>query len=111
MLGKDASDLQSDLYIGNGGITGTLNYIADYSSAGYTGDEKSGHFIALKCEATAGATITAEVIGGVHGQVTLDSDGLLVARIANNMQSIQIIATKSGESVVQNYSLTGLNLA
>lgn len=109
LFGKDASDLQN-IYLGNGGITGTLNYIADYSSA-FGGDLSSGHYIALKCEATAGATITVEIIGGTSGAVTLDSDGLWVGRIANNSQSIQIVATKDGKSVSQNYSLAGINLA
>ena len=109
LFGKVASDLQ-DITIGQGGITGTLNYIADYSSA-FSGDEASGHYLAIKCEATDGAVITGQVIGGVHGAVTLDSDGLLVCRIANNMQSIQIVATKNGKSKTLNYSLSGLNLA
>lgn len=109
LFGKVASDLQ-EVYIGQGGITGTLNYIADYSSA-FGGDLSSGHYLALKCEATEGATITVEIIGGSSGAVTLDSDGLWVGRIANNLQSIQVVATKDGKSVTQNYSLSGLNLA
>ena len=109
MFGKVASDLQ-DISIAFGGISGTLNYISDYSDA-FSGDEASGHYLAIKCEATDGAVITAEVVGGVHGEVTLDSDGLLVCRIANNLQSIRVTATKNGTSITQNYSLAGLNLA
>lgn len=110
MLGKDASDLQENLEVSQNAITGTLKYIADYSSAGYTGDEESGNFLALKCTATSGATITVEVVGGLHGASTLDSDGLVICRIANTDQKIRVVATKAGQSSVKLYTLTGLTL-
>lgn len=111
MLGKDASDLQSNIVISDGMISGTLNYIADYSSAGYTGDEQDGHFIALKCTSVSGATITVEVLGGVHGASTLDADGLIICRIANTNQQIKVVTTKNGQSNTQIYALNGLTLA
>lgn len=111
MLGKDASDLQTGVKIINGNsVVGELKYISDYSSAGYTGDEKDGHFLALKCTAESGATITCQVIGGRHGASTLDADGLVICRIANNTQTIKITATKSGQSETRVLSLTGLVL-
>ena len=87
-----------------------MKYIADYSSAGYTGDEESGNFLALKCTAVDGATITVEVVGGLHGASTLDSDGLVICRIANTYQKIKVVATKSGKTSTKVYSLTGLTL-
>lgn len=96
--------------IGNNYIAGTLKYISDYSSAGYNGDEKSGNFLVLKCEATDGATITVEVVGGVHGPSTLDEDGLVICRIANNNQSIKVVATKNGKSNTRIFNLLGLGL-
>lgn len=110
LFGKDASDLQENIVIGNNYIAGTLKYISDYSSAGYTGDEKSGNFLVLKCEATDGATITVEVVGGVHGPSTLDEDGLVICRIANNNQSIKVVATKNGQSNTRIFNLLGLGL-
>lgn len=102
--------MQEDVVIGLNSITGTLKYIADYSSAGYTGDEESGNFLALHISSVEGATIKAEVIGGVHGEVTLDEDGLLISRIANNTQQIKITATKDEASAVSIYDLTYLTL-
>lgn len=111
MLGKDSSDLQVDVRVQNNAITGELKYISDYSSAGYTGDEEDGHFLALKCTSVEGATITVQVVGGRHGATTLDEDGLVICRIANNSQTIKVVATKNGESVTKIYTLTGLVLA
>lgn len=108
LFGKVASNLQEDIELSSAGITGTLHYIEDYSSA-FGGDEASGNYIALKAECD-GAVITAEVVGGVHGPVTLDEDGIVVCRIANNNQSIRFVATKENESVSATYALTDLVL-
>lgn len=110
LFGKDASDLQENIVVGSNYIAGTLKYVADYSSA-FIGDEASGHYIVIKCEATEGATITVEVVGGLHGASTLDEDGLIVCRIANINQKIKVVATKNGQSNTQIFSLTGLDLA
>ena len=111
MLGYDASELQTDVKIVGNSITGELKYISDYSSAGYTGDEKDGHFLALHCESVSGATITVQVVGGRHEATTLDPDGLVICRIANNNQTIKVVATKNGETTTKVYSLHGLVLA
>lgn len=110
LFGKDASDLQENIEVGTNAITGTLNYIADYSEA-FSGDEASGNYLALKCIAIEGATITVEVVGGLHGPSTLDSDGLVVCRIASVDQSIRVIATINGVSQTKTYALTDLVLS
>ena len=111
MFGKTVSDLQSDIVVGSNAITGTLKYIADYTSAGYAGDEASGNYIVLHCAADDADSITVEVVGGVHGEQTLDVDGLIICRIANTSQKIRVKAYKDGQVAnVQTYSLTGLTL-
>ena len=109
LFGKDVDDLQENIVVGTNAITGTLKYVADYSSA-FSGDEASGNYIAIKSTAISGAVLTAEVVNGVHGEVTLDSDGILVARIANNNQSIRITATIDGQSETKTFALTDLVL-
>lgn len=110
LFGKDASDLQENIVVGTNAITGTLNYIADYSSA-FSGDEASGNYLALKCTAISGAVITVEVVNGLHGPSTLDADGLVVCRISNNeTQSIKVVATIGGVSQTKQYALTDLVL-
>lgn len=111
LLGKTADQLQSGIKVKKDGITGTLAYVTGY--IGFSGDvsEQSGHYIALIAESADGATIKAQVIGGTHGEVTLDSDKILVARIANNTQSIRFTATKNDKTVTIEYPLTNLVLA
>lgn len=109
LFGKVASDLQENIVVGESAITGTLKYISDYSSA-FSGAEAYGNYIAIKCTASAGAVIKAEVVGGLHGEVTLDPDGLLVARIASNTQSIRVSATVDGMTETKVYALNNLVL-
>lgn len=111
LFGYTVDDLQSDIEIVDDAITGTLKYIADYSSA-FVGDEASGNYIVLHFSVPEDedASITAEIVNGVHGPITLDADGLLVARIADkDTQTIKVVASKEGfSSVTKIYNLTGL---
>lgn len=110
LFGKSASDLQSGIVVGDSAITGTLKYVSDYSAA-FSGADASGNFLALHCETDVeGATITVEVVGGYSGPSTLDSDGLIVDRIADkSTQTIKVVASKEGyNSAVRTFSLTGL---
>ena len=82
---------------------------------GFSGDpaEQSGNYLVIKCDTgdVSGATITAEIIGGDHGPVTLDSDGILVSRIKNRSQKIKITATKEDYGTVEKvYDLASLIL-
>lgn len=109
LFGKTADDLQENIAIDDSNaVTGTLKYVEDYSSA-FGAGEDSGNYIALKFTSDEGTTITAEVVNGVHGVVTLDEDGILVARIADkSAQSIKVVASKDGVSVTKTFTLTGL---
>ena len=109
--GKGVADLQENIEIEDNAITGTLKYVDDYSSAFGTGED-SGNYLALHCAVpdVEGVTITAEVVNGTHGPVTLDEDGLVVLRIADkSLQTIKIVASKEGyESVTKVYDLSDL---
>lgn len=99
--------------VGNSGIGGTLKYVTGYT--GFSGDpaEQSGNYLVIKCDTgdVSGATIIAEIIGGDHGPVTLDPDGILVARIKNRSQKIKITATKEDYGTVEKvYDLASLIL-
>ena len=113
LFGKSASDLEENIVVGTSGVTGTLKYVDDYSSA-FGGDLASGHYLALhySTPGVEGATITVEVVNGTSGPVTLDPDGLNIAHIADkSTQTIRVVASKEGyESVTKVYSLTGLTL-
>lgn len=110
LWGKHTTDLQENIVINENAISGTLKYVADYSSAFGTGED-SGNYICLHFDTNIpGTTIVAEIINGTSGPVTLDSDGILVGRIANkDTQTISITASKSGyTSVSRVFTLTGL---
>lgn len=112
LLGKDVDDLQSGIGVGGSDITGTLKYVTGYTGFSEDVSEQSGNYIALHIETDAeGATITAELSGDPRGPVTLDNDGLLIARIKSKGQKIKVVATKSGYPTVEKtFTLSGLVL-
>lgn len=112
LFGKLASELQENVEIANNAITGKLLYVTDYTGFSSKVEEQSGNYLAIKVEAVAGATITVELINGTLGHpVTLDSDGMIVLRIADvSTQSIRVVATKGTVSETQNYAISDLVL-
>lgn len=113
LFGKVVSDLQENIVVGASGVSGTLKYVADYSSA-YGAGENSGHYLVLHCTTpgTEGATITSELIGGTHGPVTLDEDGIVISRITDkDTQTIEVVAYKDGETATVTLDLSELVLA
>ena len=114
LFGKVASDLQTGIEIGDGKITGTLKYIADYSSA-YGSGMDSGNYLLLHFSTgtVSGATIKAKLFGGTTGWVTVDpSDNLLITRVTDkNSQTLVVVASKEGyDQAVLRFSLKGLTL-
>lgn len=112
LFGKTVSDLQENVVIGATGITGTLKYVDDYTGFSSKTEEQSGNYLAIHAADSNADSVTVEVIGGTAGPRTLDSDGLIVLRIADkNTQSIQVKSYKDGVAKdTKNYSLTGLTL-
>ena len=97
--------------VSNGAISGTLKYVSGYT--GFSGDasEQSGHYLCIHAEAEENSTIKVELLGGLHGEQTLDEDGLLIARITDpEHQSLKYTATKGGDTEVRYYSLHDLVL-
>ena len=102
--------MQSGVTISDGAITGTLKYVTGYTGFSGAAAEQEGNYLAVKATATDGAVITAEVIGGDHGPVTLDDDGILIARIKNTGQALRFRATTEAGTQTIVYSLSGLTL-
>lgn len=106
LWGKKASDLQSDVEINGSAISGTLKYIADYSSAFPAGLD-SGNYICLHF----GTNVPdAEIEVSITNPVTLDEDGIFVGRIADkNLQTITVVARAEGYTdVTKTYTLSDL---
>lgn len=106
LWGKKASDLQTGIAINGNNVSGTLKFIADYSSAFGPGEDEGNyiclHFKANKPNTTITATIT--------NPSTLDGDGIFVGRIADkDSQTITVVASKQGYTpVTKVLDLTGL---
>lgn len=75
LLGKKASDLQKNIVIDDGKVTGMLKYVTGYTQFGAP-EEQQGYYLVLHFEHDDADTIK---VGGV----TLDSDGLHIIRIQN----------------------------
>lgn len=108
------TDLQENIVVGTGAITGTLKYVdGGWDSGTWSAEESTGNYLVLHCaSAVDGATLTVEVEGGDHGPQTLDDDGLVICRIKNTAQKIKVSASKTGyETTTKTYTLTGVTLA
>ena len=112
VLGKAVSSLQEDVVVHDKFIKGNLKYVTGYT--GFSGDEaeQSGNFLALKFEASDGATTTVQLLGGTHkNPVTLDSDMNCVFRITDrNTQRIKVVTTLGDDTITKIYSLAGLSI-
>jgi len=110
LLGKSVTDLQSSVTVGDGAITGTLNYVTGYT--GFSGDasQQSGNYIALKISSADASRLA--IIFGTTGEKELDADGIAVLRVTDKAtQRVGVKVTRGGATGTVEYSLTGLTLA
>lgn len=112
VLGKTVSDLQSNVIVNDDYIQGTLKYVSGWTDFSGNPEYQSGNYLALKFEASEGATTTVELLGGVDGRgaITLDSDMQAILRITNLNQKVKVVTTLDGESVTKTYGLRMLEL-
>jgi len=107
LFNKFVADLQSNIVVGDGKITGELKYVTGYTGFSGNPEEQSGNYLALHNTTNTGEPIIVEIIGGFSGPVQLDPDGLIVLKIANNDQVVKVT---SGD-LVKEFSLKELTLA
>ena len=112
LFGKNVSDLQSNIVIGEDTISGSLKHVTGYTGFSSKTSEQEGHYLALKFSVTpSDATTVVELVGGTKGPVTLDADMNIVLLIkSNTTQSIKVTSSKDGASATKTYTLTGLTL-
>ena len=106
LFGKIVSDLQEDVVIGEDKITGTLKHVTDYTGFSSKVEEQSGNYLAIHNTTNGDEPIFVEVVGGTSGPVQLDSDGIIVLRIANKEQKVKV----TSGNAVKEYSLVDINL-
>lgn len=106
LLGKVISDLQENIEITDNEIKGTLKYVTGYTGFSSKVEEQSGNYLVIHNETNGDEPIFVEIIGGTSGPTQLDSDGIIILRIANKEQKVRV----SSGSAVKEYLLTNINL-
>ena len=107
LFGKVISDLQENVVIGDNDIRGTLKYVTGYTGFSSKVEEQSGHYLVIHNETNGDEPIFVEIIGGSSGPRQLDSDGIIVLRIANKEQRVKV----TSGSATKEYSLANIFLA
>lgn len=94
--------------IGKEAIGGTLHYVTGYT--GFSGDsaEQEGNYLALHFEDDGASSIAVKVIGSDKPPVTLDEDGLLVIRIRDVAEGLEVSTVKDGTTYVNRLAFTGI---
>ena len=108
-LGKRVRDLQQGMTVFNDQISGTLNYVTDFTE--FSGDpaEQSGHYMALRFTAPSDATTTVKK-NDSDTPSTLDSDMVCIFRITENTKTITVNVSRGGESLTKVFYLNGVTL-
>lgn len=112
--GVTVSDLQSNIKVANGKISGLLKYVdgTGWDAGTWGADDAAGNFFAFSVDAPENAVVTMQLLGGKYGAVTLDEDMTVTVRITNpEYQKIKLVSTVSGVKTTKIYTLTGLRLA
>lgn len=111
--GHTVSDLQENVAIADGAITGTLKYV---NSGALARDWGAGNFIALKFTAID-ASETDKIRIGLDpsqgsGLVELDADMNAVCKVTDKVKQKFVVETTVGNDVIrQTFDLSGLTLA
>ena len=86
------SKLQDNVSIDGNKVKGASKYVEDFINFSNNSEEQKGNFLVLKVdEATKGQTVTFELSDPQgKGTGTLDEDGILIARLHANTQTITL---------------------
>ena len=110
LWGKDCDDLQTSISITDGVASGTLKYVADYTSAGF--DMSQGtNFIALKATVSTGTTVKCKFNSKT---TTLDDDGIIVLQMTEAKKALSAVfeaTDATGDKNSVEVKLSGLTLA
>lgn len=107
LFGKVVSDLQSSVAESDNEITGTLKYITNYTGFSSKVEEQSGNYLVLHVDTNSKDDVYVEVVNGYSGPVKLDSDKIIVLRIAD--KDTQSIKVTTG-NLVEDYDISGLTI-
>lgn len=95
LFGKNCDDLQEDIAIANGSITGTLKYVTGYTGFSSKAKEQKGNFIALKVTNATADEIYVGLSPSASGKELnkLDEDGMIVLQVTNKDTQVVRVET------------------
>lgn len=111
-LNKTASELQSNVKIQDNEISGTLNYVTEYTDFSGLEEEQSGHYLAFTVETNRlnSETIYVQLLDSRHkNPVPLDESGEVVVRLTDTATQKLKVMNESGAGIT--YDLSKLVLA
>lgn len=102
LWGKKANQLQKDVVVSNGVVSGELYYVENFDP-----QSNLNHFLVLQATANInGATITGQIINGLSPATTLDADGIIMFKLdPTKEQSLQFVVSKNGFNRTYNLTL------
>lgn len=112
VLGKLASDLQTNVTLSGENITGTLKYLSGFTGYSEETSLQEGNYLALEISAAPIDVITtAELLGSSEAPKKVGTDGIVVFRVTNTVsQKIKVTAIMGRETTIKTYNLSGLKL-
>lgn len=117
VLGKEVSDLQSNVTVDGTAISGTLNYVTDYTQFSSQTELQSGNYLALKFS-DIDPTATSVKVGLVPSAIGMDLVEIIddpdkngVFRITNkDTQKLHVVTSDGTNEKTQIFDLSGLTL-
>ena len=117
VYGVNVSNIQANLDIGSGGITGTSKLISDgsvWDSGTWGTGEDTGNYLAMKAVGIPdGADAYIELLGGENGPVKLlaEEGYMAVCRVTNKNQKVKLTVVSGDMATQKLYGLSRLTLA
>ena len=115
LFGLHVDDLQSNVAVDKSSmkITGTLNYVTDYTGFSSNPEDQEGNYLVLHADDENADKVVVEILGGTKGPVELDSDRTIVLLIRNkDTQSVKVTSYLNDEvKETGTFSLKDLVLA
>lgn len=112
ILGKNVSDFQSNVNIGDSKITGTLNYIEGFTEFnGSDPTEQEGNYLFLNFKDTVADKIESKLVGGKSEKfIDCTTDKWMLYLISEACTGITLKLTKGTKTIEKTYDISELVL-
>lgn len=111
ILGKEVTELQTEVSVDEDqkSITGTSNYVTNYTEFSGNIDEQSGNYLYLGFNGIDADKIETKVEGGKNPEfVDATADKYCVYLLSDGATGITVKATKGDQESTKTYNISGL---